>query len=375
MSFFDELTPITQITRNVIELVQTIIPTLPSNPKEIAVTALSNGQNVLRLACCVKLVEMLRNMIPAVSLSACEPLHIDNANLNFEEELTVSHAFGPKSVTTVFSCAIAAIGLPALKKFINTPSSVNPFTQCLRVVFRLVWFLRCRYLTLNGIRSQNHLAVVNNSLRLISFSDFALSAQRAALYTALRIPDKIDLKHFAYSFPLRALTDSARPLYEDFKSLLTPARKQTLEDLEVEVTRFYESKETSTFFSSSMGIEQSLVAHLIYDLSDIPGDPLPFLINLFLYELSPDKERERFLRQFASACQKATKLQFKNVRRRFDFDRRVIYEERPKDMPEGKRTRAPDPVAERHRKADFSIVNMFRPPKDFIGETKNIRIQ
>lgn len=376
MTFFDELSPISQITHNVIELVQTIIPTLPSDPKEIAVTALSNGETVLRLACCYKLVKMLRDVIQPVSLTACEPLHVDKMNLSFEDELTVSLGYDSKSITTIFSCTLAAIGLEAVRKFINSPSSVNPFTQCLRVVFRLVWFLRCRYMALNGIRTQNHLAVVNNSLRLVSYQDFSYSASRAALYTALKIPEKVDLNNFAYLLPLRALTDSTRPSYEYFKSILTPERQKILEDLEVEVQRFYETKETPIFFSTSLDIEHSLVAHLVYDLNDISGDPYHFFINYFLYELAPDKERDRFLRHFVSACQKAAKLKFQNVRKRFDFDRRVIFEEKPKNWTENKKQtpNAPDPVAERHRKADFNLISMFKPSRDFIGDTKKIRM-
>ena len=376
MSFFDELAPITQITRNVIEQIQRIITTLPSDPIPIAVTALSNGENILRLACCVKLVEMLRNMIPAVNLTGCEPLHVDNANLNLENELTISTAFGPKSITTVFTCAVAAIGVPALKRYLRTPSSINPFAQCMRVVFRLMWFLRCRYLTLNGIRTQNYVAVVNNALRLISFSDFSLAAQRGALYTSLLVPNKIDLKLFAFLFPTRVLNDSARPLYNDFKELLTEERVQTLEDLEIEVDNFYNSKETATFFSTNLTIEHSLVAYLVYDLRDIPGDPLPFLVNMFLYELAPDNERSSFLRKFADACQRASKIQFPNVLRRFDMVYNVIYSESPKNQPEDKKSKSTisDPVAERKRKADFTLANMFKPARNFINETKNIRL-
>ena len=236
--------------------------------------------------------------------------------------------------------------------------------------------MRCRYLALNGIRTQNYLAVVNNSLRLVSYQDFSYSAPRAALYTALKIPDKVDLNIFAYLLPLRALTDSTRPSYDYFKSILTPDRKKILEDLEVEVQRFYDTKETPIFFSTSIDIEHSLVAHLVYDLSDISGDPYHFFINYFLYELAPDKERDRFLRHFVFACQKAAKLKFQNVRRRYDFDRRVIYEEKPKNWTESKdhMPNAPDPVAERQRKADFSLISMFKPSRDFISDTKKIRM-
>lgn len=376
MTFFDELAPISQITSNIIELIQTKIPTLPSDPKEIAVTALSNGQTILRLACCYKLVKMLRDVIQPVNLTACTPLHADNFNLKLEEELTVSLDYDPKSITTIFSCAIAAIGLDAVRKFMASPSSVNPFTQCLRIVFRLMWFLRCRYLALNGIRTHNYLAVVNNSLRLGSFQDFSFSPYRAALYTALKIPEKVDLQFLSFLLPLRAISDSAQPSYDYFKSLLSPERKKTLEDLEIETQCFYDKKENPMFFSAPISIEHSLVAHLVYDLSDIPGDPCHFLLNYFLYELAPDRERDKFMKHFANACQKAAKLKFRNVRRRFDFDRRVIYEEEPKNMPEGQKSarNVPDPVAERQRKADFSLFSMFKPPRDFISDTKNIRM-
>lgn len=376
MEAIDEMTPVAQISKIGIEQLNILENTLPDDPKSIAATAVSNGPTLIRLACCTKLIKQLKNVIPSVDITASETLNADKMNNRFEEELTVSTDFGTQSITTIFSCALAAIGFDAARKFSVTPESVNPFSQCLRVVFRYVWYLRCRFLVLNGIQQQNYLAVAHNALRLVSFPIECFTSQRAALYVALRIPDKINLQHFAYSLPHSFKNDAVIDLYDSFISSLSPDKQKTLSEIQDDVQALIQSKETPMFFSSTLSVEDSLCANLVCDIDDIGPDKCHEIMRFFLYEISPDKECKRFMKHFLSACQKATKLQFKNTKRRFDLSTIVVYQERPKNDPDqpveqkGKK----DPLVERKKQPTFSLMDMFKPPRDFISETKNIRV-
>ena len=371
----DELAPVLSVTREFLEKMEPLIRSLPSDPKQLATTAISNGETVLRLACCMKLIEMFRDMIPPVSLTAAAPLYFDSYNEKFEMELTVTNKMPPKCLTTVFSCMLAAIGVAPMKRFLASPYSVNPFVQCVRVAYRLTWMLRCRHLAVRGLRSQNTVAVVNNALRLCSYPDFSMSAQRAALYSALKIPEKVNLEHLAYSIPLTALTDAASPHYNDFKALLDEDRRAKLEDLEHEIQGLIVRKQTIPFFSTNTDIQDSLLVYLTEDIGQISGDPLQVMVKYFLYELNPEHERQKFTKEFANAVARASKLTFPSVRRRFEMVTFVNCDEPPSiekfSMAPPKKS---DPVLTRQRQAGFSMASMFKPPKDFIAETKNIKI-
>lgn len=366
----DEHAPVLTITRDFIDRIMPLVNSLPKDPKQIATTAISNGETVTRLACCIKLVMMYRDMIPLISLNAGSPLHIDKYNENFESELTITSRLPSDSITTVFTCLVASIGSGPLRRFLSSPSSVNPFVQCLRLAFRMTWMLRCRSLAIRGLREMNPLAVLNNALRLCSFPDFG-HGPRAALYAALKIPKRVDITHLAYSIPITFLNDSSRQMYEDLKETFDHERQQRLEELEQEIKALVQRKQTSVFFSSSTDIRDSLVVLLTADITDM-HDPMQSMVRYFMYELSPDKEREKFAKEFANACSKASKLRFDSVGRRFELISFVNYDEPP--AGEKALDQAKDRVASRQKKTGFSMAGMFLPRKDFIAETKNIRI-
>ena len=136
--------PVLGLNASIIKQLEPLINKLPNDPKEITVIAQSNGENVQRLACCLKLVRMFYDAIPTLEVSGKTNPCIDPKNPKFEDDLTISKRSQGKSITNLFTCCMVSIGPGALKHYMNSPSSPNPFSQCLRIVFRLTWFLRIR---------------------------------------------------------------------------------------------------------------------------------------------------------------------------------------------------------------------------------------
>jgi nucleoside-diphosphate-sugar epimerase len=100
-------------------------------------------------------------------------------------------------------------------------------------------------------------------------------------------------------------------------------------------------------------------------------EPAEYMLRFFLYEIDPDQERVKFEKEFAAAVARAAKLAFAGVKRRYAIVSLVLCDEPPRGWK---------PPAEKEKKpqrkpapAGFSIAEMFKPPRDFIADTKHIR--
>lgn len=379
----DELRPILGLDSNVMRKLKPEMESLPSDPKKITLIALSNTQNVTRLGCCLKLINMYRDMIPELKITSKSPVYIDKENIKFEQDLTVSKKYSSKSITTVYSCALVSIGIDALKHFFNSRSSSYPFAQCLRLLFRYTYFLRLRHSVLTSLRSQSTMGVLNNSLRLCSFRDICSGAQRAALYMASCNPDKVNLKLFAYSIPKRYITDSTRPLYLSFIDALSDDKRVELEMHESDVDKLIQSKTNIAYFSGRTSIDETIIGTLEFDrlYKNVYDD----LMSLFLYEFSEDNEIKLFERDFIRSAKIAETLKFVGIQRKFDLIYFVNYEENPntKAIPKEqlesnvKKERV-IPVEKQHtptRPKDFTMFDMFKPGQNFINDTRKMYIK
>ena len=352
--------------------------TLPNSAPQIAKIALECGHSQQRLACCIKLLEMYRNSIPIVSLTASEKLNVDKTNPNFESNFNPSQNYPSKSITTIFSCALAAIGTSAARKYSISPSDINPFVQCYRIFFRLTWYLYCRHEVIKAIQTQNQIATLYYSLYLVSYPEFSYSAQHAALMTAISQPKNVDAKLLAYLLPRRFLSDVSQPLYQELKECLPREKKEQLAFLEDSVDALLSTKETHTFFSSVISIEDSLVASLTHPLDEIRGSPYRFYVPYFLYEINPTIEIKKFAEKLLNSSKIASTFDFHIKRKKFDLIYFVQYEEPPKSEKEKFKSQETNFTVQRKnvqskpQKVDFS--NLFKKSHNFIGETQKLTV-
>ena len=366
-----DLKPILGLSSTIIKKLDPIIKNLPNDPKEIAVVAQSNGDNVQRLACCLKLLRMFYSSIPKFRISGKESICIDHKNPRFEDELTISKRSGHNSITTLFTCCMISVGSGAIKHFVNSPSSPNPFSQCLRLLFRLTWFLRVRKSLLTELHAQNRMGILNNSIRLSSFRDLCPSAMRSAIFTACSNPDKVNLRLFAYSVPKRYLTDSVRKMYDEFKELLSKERQEELFDLEVSVDQIIKSKLNPTFFSARTALEDTIL--YTFPLEELYEDPYDDLMSGYLYEICPDNELEVFRKDFINAAKKASSIKLEGVKKKFDLVHIVNVDVPPKGYvkPEQK-VEEESIITQKKKNTDFNMFDMFKTKHNFIDETRNL---
>jgi hypothetical protein len=208
---------------------------------------------------------------------------------------------------------------------------------------------------------------VSHALRLSSFPDFDARAPRGAIFVALEIADRVDVAHLAHFLPLRTLTDATRTLYGELKEAMGKEQRETLEELELTVEDHLRRKETAVFFSSRTVAEDSLFLELLSPLNGrdraiLWENPLKGFVAFMLYEISPDRERDKFLSEFVSAGDKAARLKLDPPRRYELMHIEILTEPVPVKKPEP--PKKPEP---------FPIANLFQPQRDFIADTKLLR--
>jgi hypothetical protein len=373
---YDAGAVVAQATRRLVAHLPALAEGLPGDPVGLARVAAASPENARRLACCARLFALYAAAVPPVALRGDAPLSLDRHNPSFESDLTVSDALPPSSLTTLFSCLLAAIGRRAVRLFAQSPSSPNPFAQCARAAFRLTWMLRCRCAAVRALREHNRLAFVSHALRIASFPDFDASAPRGALFAALDVPDRVDLARFAHLLPLRALTDSTRPFYEELKGAMAADRQAALGELELAVEDAIRRKEAPVFFGSRLDPEDSLFLELLSVRS--PRDreiwwenPLKTFVLFMLYEIGPDRQRDQFLGEFVRAGDLSAKMRFERARR---FQRVTIEIVTDPPIDHSKESQSQEePKKEPPKGQGFDIFALFRPPRDFIADTKYLR--
>lgn len=361
-----DIKPVLSLNANVIKRMEPLIAKLPSDAFEIAAVAQSNGENVQRLACCIKLIRMYYNSIPQFIISGKTPKHIDKYNHKFEDELTISKRIDSRSITAIFTSCMIAVGPGAIRKYIQAPSSPNPFAQCIRLICRFTWFIRSRYRLLDDLHSQNKIGILNNSLRVSNYRDLCSSGQRAAIFAATSIPSNVDLRLFAYHVPKRYITDSVKSLYEEFKKMLSDDRRDELEDLEVQVDQIMKAKLTPTFFSSKSSLDDTILA--LFPLEDIYDDVFENMLSGYLHEIAPDHEFDIFKQDFIKAAERAATVKLSKVKRHFDLVHIVNHDVPPLGWEPSStltlgQTTKPKP-------GDFTMFDMFKTDQNFIENSR-----
>ncbi|EAX99040.1 hypothetical protein TVAG_433680 [Trichomonas vaginalis G3] len=365
-----DIKPVLSLNATVLKRMEPIISKLPSDPFEIAAVAQSNGENVQRLSCCIKLIRMYYNAIPQLVISGKTSKYIDKFNHKFEEELTISKRIDPKSITALFTCCMISVGTGAIKKYLQAPSSPNPFAQCMRIICRITWFLRSRYRLLDDLHSQNKIGILNNSLRIANFRDLCASGQRAAIFAATSIPSNVDLRLFAYHVPRRYITDSVKSLYEEFKKMLSDERRNELEDLEVQVDLLLKAKLSPTFFSAKSNVDDTILA--LFPFEDIYDDVFENMLSGYLHEIAPDHEFDIFKEDFEKAATKAASVRLGKVKRHFDLVHIVNHDvpplgwEPPSNISEESRTKKTT------KPGDFTMFDMFKTDQNFIENSRKL---
>ena len=374
-----DIKPILGLNASIIKKLEPIIDKLPTDPQEIAVVAQSNGENVQRLACCIKLIRIYYNAIPLLEVSGKANPCIDPKNPHFEEELTISKRTSSNSITNIFTCCMISVGPSAIKHYINSPSSPNPFSQCIRLIFRFTWFLRVRKNLLTELRAQNKMGILNNSLRLTSFRDLCYSSLRCALYLAASNPERVNLRLFAYSVPKRFLTDSVRSLYEDFKSFLTKQRQEELMDLEIQVDQLLKSKLNPIYFSARTSLEDTILYS--FPIGEVYENEFEDFLSGYLFELCPDNELNLFKNDFIKAAKNAATIKLTGVKKHFDLVHIVNFDEKPKgytqklvktDSDKSQNQGSESDSITRTRNQTFNMCDMFKPSRNFIDDTRNL---
>ena len=371
-----DIKPVLGLNSSIIKQLDPLINKLPNDPQEIAVIAQSNGENVQRLACCLKLIRIFYDAIPILEVSGKTNPNIDPRNPRFEEELTISKRSSPKSITNIFTCCMISVGPGAIKHYINSPSSPNPFSQCIRIIFRLTWFLRVRKCLLNELRGQNRLGIINNSMRLTSFRDLCYSSMRGALFLAQSNPERVNLRLFAYSVPKRFLTDSVRQMYDDFKSLLTKQRQEELFDLETQVDQILKSKLNPIYFSARTSLEDTILYS--FPIGELYENEYEDFLSGYLFEICPDNEMNLFKNDFVKAAKAAAQVKLTGVKKHFDLVHIVNFDEKPKGMPspskDDKKNKSQGEnksvASDRGKKTDYSMYDMFKTSHNFIDDTR-----
>jgi hypothetical protein len=217
---------------------------------------------------------------------------------------------------------------------------------------------------------------VHNALRLCSYPDFDGSVARGVIVKAWEVANRFDICLFAYCLPERLIADNTRDLYTDLKSLMSPERREMLEEYGPKIEALLKSKENEVFFSSRLRAEDSLVLEMITERQRRSRDelwvnPLQTFVAYFLYELAQDPERTKFAREFANAGQKATEIKWAK-RRAFTLSRFVTVDVPPKGHKTDEKPAKRQEL--REKRVEFSLASIFRPPQDFVRETKNLRL-
>ena len=327
------------------------IESLPENPWDIVLISKQNGNNIKKLSCCIKLIQIFRSLISDFNISKKPSMYIDNENKLFEEELTVSKKFSNNSITTIFTCCLISIGHENFETYKISNSSSNPFVQCARLLFRFIWFLKCRSLLLYSIQKQNYQSIINYSLRLSSFRDFSTSSQRSALYSCVCYPEKVDLRLFSYFIPEKFITDSTRTLYNDFLEL-NSKKKYLFIDHILEVDRLYNDQCNLFYFGSKTNLENSILS--FFSPEKLYSNNLLDFFSIYLYEIVPDEERNLYYDLLLNSSLKAQNLIIPRIRKKYDLQSFIDFHGY---LNENKN---------KFNDEEFTLNNIFLPPKNFL---------
>jgi len=347
-----DLKPVFELRNSLMKQISERIDTLPCDCKDICRLAIGNGQNITRLSCCIKLLLELKNQIPDLSLSSKSSINIDKENPAFETNFEPSIQYSSLSITTIYTCCLLSIGKDAIYQYLKSNTASNPFCQCFRILVRYLWFLKCRHTVLSDLKTENRLSIINQTLRLSSFRDLCRGAQRAAIYSAICSPNKVDLKLFASYIPKLFLTGNTRQLYQDFIMSLDENNSSALSDYELESDRIIKDNLALKYFSCKTTIEDTVFSML--QLESIYRTPLEDLMSCFLFELAPDNEYQRFKGSITQIVFQAFRIKVPVSKRLFDLVFFENFSEPPKNQHVEKKVESgPD---------DESLFSIFLKP-------------